>query len=229
MPVDIASLNTDWWRPHFNAADRAQLIALEYLGSEDRAALIRDAFNASILAAPENSEDLVEVTEFMTIAEHDKITLDLWFEHMTTAERDLRKRLGADKKPRRATEVFLGSHRSTFYPTPTTAMCWETNRVNPFRKGYLIDIPPRHQPTMAKLKANLTRSRKAGRVEGVKYPGFTLAVLDDGYPYDYKVLSTLCEQVSNDLMINEPTVNINAVDTYVLMWAARCFREGVRP
>jgi hypothetical protein len=223
--LDVSTLDGHW-RPVFNAGDRDHLIALEYLGSENRMGLIYRAHMESMRRA---SDDTVVVGKTVTLDELDDITLKFWFEYMTTAEREVRERLGEDGGSKRATEIAVGSPRSTWQPTPATRMCWSVNHARPFRKGHLIDIPPRFQPTAARLKANLRRSQKSSRLEGVKYPGFVLAALDDGYPYDHKALATLCEQVDNDLMLNEPTVNLNTFTTHVLMWAARCYREGVRP
>jgi hypothetical protein len=210
----------------FNAADKEHLIALEYLGSESRMAQIHQAHVRSMEGA---QDDLAVVGETVTIEELDSLTLDFWFHHLTTAEREVRQRLGEDRGSKRRVETVVGSPRSTWQPTPATVMCWSVNHAHPFPKGHRVAIPPRLQPTLARLKNNLRRSQKAGRVEGVKYPGFVLAAINDGYPYDHGALATLCEQVDNDLMLNEPTANLSALDTHVLMWAARCFREGVRP
>jgi hypothetical protein len=226
MGIDLSALDTDWWRPHFNAADQSRLVALECAGSEERMAKIHQAYRQSLSQAP---EELVAVGEKVTIEQYDDITCELWWRHMTGAERRVRGRLGRDRGPRKRAVTAVGSPGSTWQPTPATFLCWTINQVHPFPKGRLLEIPPRHQPTVARLKANLRRSQKSARVEGVKYPGFTLAVIDDGYPYDRQALSVLCEQVANDLMLNEPTANIHALDPHVLMWAARCYREGVRP
>jgi hypothetical protein len=226
MAVDFSTLDTDWWRPHFNPSCRSRLVALEYLGSEERMSRIHQAYRQSLSETP---EELVAVGEKVTIEQYDDISCELWWHHMTGAERGVRGRLGRDRGSRERSVTVVGSPGSTWQPTPATFLCWSLNRVRPFPKGHLIEIPPRYQPTLARLNANLRRSQKSTRIEGVKYPGFTLAALDDGYPYDLEVLSRLCEQVSNDLMLSEPTANLDALDTHVLMWAARCFREGVRP
>ncbi|MDR0594873.1 MAG: hypothetical protein LBG60_16815 [Bifidobacteriaceae bacterium] len=225
MPFDVSDLDRDWWEPHFNAAQPSQVVALEYLGSERRMGVIHQAFTESV----QTEQELVEIDGELTIAQFDEITFQLWWDHMTGAEREVRRRLGEDRGSRARAVTVLGSPASTWQPTPAAAMCWSVNQVRPFPKGRLVAIPPRHQPTVARMEANLRRSQKSSHVAGRRHPGFTLAVLDDGYPHDPKVLSALCEQVANDLMLNEPTANLANLDTHVLLWAARCSRKGLRP